>query len=79
MGAADVVDHTGGQVRLSFLVLCWLCPGPDLQVPLGISGVDWEGGQAQRAFQRGTEKALGRRSGMYGRSLGTRSTTLADR
>lgn len=27
----------------------------------------------------GTEKALGRRSGMYGRSLGTRSTNLADR
>jgi hypothetical protein len=34
-----------------------------------------------RGLQTGTEKALGRQSGMYGqgRSLGTRSTTLADR
>jgi hypothetical protein len=34
-----------------------------------------------RGLQTGTEKALGRRSGMYGQghSLGTRSTTLAER
>jgi hypothetical protein len=30
-------------------------------------------------LQTGTEKALGRRSGMYGRNLGTRSTALVDR
>jgi hypothetical protein len=30
-------------------------------------------------LQAGTEKALGRRSGMYGRNLGTRSTALVDR
>jgi hypothetical protein len=37
------------------------------------------GGGGRAPGLSGTEKALGRRSGMYGRSLGTRSTNLTDR
>jgi hypothetical protein len=75
-GAAAGTAATAGSWGLagSWKNLQQLEPAPGSGSPRASSAAP--GG---RAFQTGTEKALGRRSGMYGRSLGSRSTTLADR